>query len=154
MSPEKRNRRGRRFAIVVSRFNEDVTLGLLDGARGFLRESGCEVANEDVFYAPGAFEIPLIAKRLAKTKRFDGVICLGCVIKGDTAHFEFISLGTAVGLMQATLKTEVPITFGILTTYTDEQAQLRSRPDAHNKGIEAARACLESVELLESLPEA
>ena len=141
-----------RLAIVYSSFNEDVTSGLLKGAKGFLEKNETPVKGEDIFLAPGAFEIPLIAKKLAKTGRYDGVICLGCVIKGDTAHFEFISLGTTIGLVQASLDTEVPITFGVLTTYTEEQATLRSRDDAHNKGIEAAKACVESIQILKRIP--
>ncbi|MCM5560226.1 6,7-dimethyl-8-ribityllumazine synthase [Pleomorphomonas sp. JP5] len=134
-----------RLAVVVSRFNPEVTEGLLAGTRRELDERGVPLADADVFHAPGAFEIPLLAQTLAKTGRYAGVICLGCVIKGDTAHFEFISLGAATGLMQATLATGVPITFGILTTYTDEQALLRSRDDAANKGREAAAACVEAL---------
>jgi 6,7-dimethyl-8-ribityllumazine synthase len=140
-----------RFAMVVSRFNEEVTEGLLRGARAYLREQDVSFREEDLFRAPGAFEMPLLAQRLARQKRpdgigtaYDGVICLGCVIKGDTAHFEFISLGATVGLMQAMLASDTPISFGILTTYTDEQAAVRSADDAHNKGREAAAACLES----------
>ena len=108
----------------------------------------CEPLPSDVYEAPGAFEIPLIARELARTGQYNGVICLGCVIKGDTAHFEFISLGATLGIQMAGLETGVPITFGILTTYTDEQAIARSRDDAHNKGIEAATACLETVRTL------
>ena len=89
-----------------------------------------------------------MAQSLARSGRYDGVVCLGCVIKGDTAHFEFISLGATMGLMQATLQTEVPITSGIITTYTDEQAIARSRDDHHNKGREAAAACVDSLEVL------
>ena len=137
-----------RFAVIVSRFNEKVTGGLLNGTRQFLAEKKITLADADVFYAPGAFEIPLIAQRLARTGHYAGVICLGCVIKGDTAHFEFISLGATIGIQQASLTTGVPIAFGILTTYTDEQATARSSADAHNKGREAAAACLESAELL------
>jgi 6,7-dimethyl-8-ribityllumazine synthase len=137
-----------RFAVVVSRFNEEVTGGLLEGARRHLRERNCPVREEDLYYAPGAYELPLLAQTLARTGRYAGVICLGCVIKGDTAHFEFISLGAAVGLQQASLNTGVPIAFGVLTTYTDEQAIARSRADSHNKGIEAASACFESAALL------
>lgn len=88
--------------------------------------------------------MPLLAQTLARSGSFDVVVCLGCVIKGDTAHFEFISLGATVGLMQASLSTEVPITFGILTTYTQEQAEKRSAADAHNKGIEATAAGVEA----------
>ena len=138
----------RRIAIVVSRFNEQVTSGLLAGARAQLRESGVEVPDAAIFEAPGAFEIPLIAQTLARSGRFDGVVCVGCVIKGDTAHFEYISHAASAGLMTASLATGVPLAFGILTTYTDEQAILRSRDDAHNKGREAAAACLASLETL------
>jgi 6,7-dimethyl-8-ribityllumazine synthase len=134
-----------RIALVVSRFNEDVTFGLRDGALAYLSEQGVTVNDNHIFPAPGAFETPLLAKKLAQTGKFDGVVCLGCVIKGDTAHFEYISLGATMGLMQATLETGVPITFGILTTYTDEQASIRSRNDSHNKGREAAAACLDSL---------
>ena len=140
-----------RFALVVSQFNEEVCQGLLQGALEYLKEKGISVDAKDRFSAPGAFEIPLIAQSLAEKKQYDGVICLGCVIKGDTAHFEFISLGATLGLIQTTLKTQKPITFGILTTYTDEQALVRSRPDAHNKGREAAAACFESVQTLKKI---
>jgi 6,7-dimethyl-8-ribityllumazine synthase len=136
-----------RLALVVSQFNPEVTHGLRDGALAYLSENGVSIAPDHVYSAPGAFEIPLIAKRLAQSG-FDGVICLGCVIKGDTAHFEYISEATAHGLMQVGLETGKPITFGILTTYTDEQAILRSRRDEHNKGREAAAACLEALDTL------
>jgi 6,7-dimethyl-8-ribityllumazine synthase len=137
-----------KFAIVVSRFNAEITDGLLQGALEFLGEKGATPAPADVFKAPGAFETPLIAQNLARTGKYSGVICLGCVIKGDTAHFEFISLGATVGIMQASLATNTPISFGILTTYNDEQAEVRSTPGAHNKGREAAAACFETAELL------
>lgn len=137
-----------RFAIVVSRFNPDVTNGLLGGAKKFLAGKKIKVADSDIFAAPGAFELPLIAKKLAKKKKYSGVICLGCVIKGDTMHFEFISLAATMGILQAGLETEKPISFGVLTTVTDEQAVARSRNDAHNKGIEAANACWETASLI------
>jgi 6,7-dimethyl-8-ribityllumazine synthase len=141
-----------KLAIVVSRFNPEVTGGLLEGARATLGERGIEFQEaEDLYWAPGAFEIPLIAQTLAQTARYDGVVCLGCVIKGDTAHFEFISLGAAVGIQQATLNSQKPIAFGILTTYTDEQAILRSRSDAHNKGREATLAVIEAHETLQRI---
>lgn len=133
-----------KFAIIRSRFNEGVTGGLEQGAVAYLQEQGIPKDAHDYYLAPGAFELPLMAKLLAKTGRYDGVICLGCVIKGDTAHFEFISLGAATGLMQASLETETPIAFGVLTTYTDEQAELRSKiGSSENKGREAAAACHE-----------
>jgi 6,7-dimethyl-8-ribityllumazine synthase len=134
-----------RLAVVVSRFNPEVTGGLLSGARAWLAEHLAPVSDDDVIEASGAFELPLIAQSLARSGRYEGVICLGCVIKGDTAHFEFISLGASIGLMTATLATETPISFGVLTTYTDEQAQVRSADDAQNKGREAAAACLETA---------
>jgi 6,7-dimethyl-8-ribityllumazine synthase len=134
-----------RFAIVMSRYNDEITSGLFRGALGFLKEHGVTVREGDVFAAPGAFEIPLLARQIAKTQRYAGVICLGCVIKGDTAHFEYISEATAHGLMTASLETSTPIAFGILTTYTEEQALIRSRDDSHNKGREAANACFEAA---------
>lgn len=133
-----------KFAIIRSRFNEEVTGGLEQGAIAYLSEQGISKDACDFYLAPGAFELPLMAKLLAKTSRYDGIICLGCVIKGDTAHFEFISLGASIGLMQASLETETPIAFGVLTTYTDEQAELRSKIGSpENKGREAAAACHE-----------
>jgi 6,7-dimethyl-8-ribityllumazine synthase len=134
-----------RVAIVKSRFNEEVTGGLFRGALEYLRSQKIEFdESSQRFDAPGAFEMPLLAKALARTGKFDVVVCLGCVIKGDTAHFEFISLGATVGMMQASLETEVPVTFGILTTYDQEQARRRSADDPHNKGIEAAAAGVEA----------
>ena len=135
-----------KLALLVSRFNTDVTHGLRDGALEWLEEHG--IRDVDVFDAPGAFELPLMAQALAKTGTYEGVICLGCVVKGDTAHFEFISLGATIGIMQAQLATETPISFGVLTTYTDEQAQARSRKDVHNKGREASAACVETLAFL------
>ena len=139
-----------RLARVVSQFNPEVTNGLRDGALAYLSENGVSIESENIYSAPGAFEIPLIARRLAQSG-FDGVICLGCVIKGDTAHFEYISEATAHGLMQVGLETGKPITFGVLTTYTDEQAITRSRDDDHNKGREAAAACLGVLRTLGAL---
>lgn len=137
-----------RFAIVVSHFNPEVTNGLLEGAKRFLAEKKIKLEKGDIYSAPGAFELPLIAKKLAKKKKYSGVICLGCVIKGDTMHFEFISLAATMGILQASLETEKPVSFGVLTTLNDTQAVDRSRNDAHNKGIEAAAACWESARLL------
>ncbi len=137
-----------RIVLVVSRFNQEVTSGLKEGALKYLSEQGINVPSQNIYSAPGAFEIPLISKALAKSGMYDGVVCLGCVTKHETAHFEFVSLGATMGLMQAILDTEVPIAFGILTTYTDEQAKARSGADANNKGIEAAAACIETLETL------
>lgn len=140
-----------RIAIVVSSFNPEVTGGLLKGALDVLEANGAPVAARDIIEAPGAFELPLIAQTLARSDLYEGVVCLGCVIKGDTAHFEFISLATSLGLMTAGLATETPITFGVLTTYTDEQALVRSRDDAENKGREAAQACFATLQTLKRI---
>ncbi|MUG89397.1 6,7-dimethyl-8-ribityllumazine synthase [Bombella sp. ESL0385] len=136
-----------KLALLVSRFNPDVTGGLRDGALEWLKERGID-ESVDIYEAPGAFELPIMAQHLARKGIYEGVICLGCVIKGDTAHFEFISLGATIGIMQAQLETNVPVSFGILTTYTEDQAVTRSRSDEHNKGREAAAACVETVAFL------
>ncbi|AOX17834.1 6,7-dimethyl-8-ribityllumazine synthase [Kozakia baliensis] len=146
VAPDLRLSPAPKLALLVSRFNTEVTHGLRDGALAWLAEH--DIHDVDIFDAPGAFELPLMSQTLAKSGHYEGVICLGCVIKGDTAHFEFISLGATVGLMQAQLNTEVPIAFGVLTTYNDEQARTRSRDDVHNKGREASAACVESLAFL------
>jgi 6,7-dimethyl-8-ribityllumazine synthase len=138
----------RRFAIVVSRFNEEITQGLLTGAREALREAGVRDDEVSIFHVPGAFEIPLAAKRAASSGQFAAVICLGCLIKGDTMHFEYIAEAVSHGTMQVGLETGVPVAFGILTTLTDEQAELRAAPGPGNKGREAAQAALEMATLL------
>ena len=140
-----------RVAIVVSRFNTDVTSGLRKGALAYLSEQGIEVAQDNIIDAPGAFEIPLIAQALAQSGAFDGVVCLGCVVKGETAHFEYISESASKGLMNASLKTGIPLSFGILTTYSQDDAVVRSGDDAHNKGREAAAACVESIQVLRQI---
>jgi len=142
---------GCRFAIVVSRFNPEITDGLLAGAREALSEA--EVRDDDVTLVrvPGAFELPIAAQRLAESGRFDAVICLGCLIKGDTMHFEYIADAATRGLAEVGLATGVPVTFGVLTTLTDEQAEVRARPDEGNKGREAAVAAVEMATLLRSI---
>jgi 6,7-dimethyl-8-ribityllumazine synthase len=139
---------GYRFAIVASRFNESITGGLLEGARAALASAG--VRDEDIttVQVPGAFEIPLTARVLAAGGRFDAVICLGCLIKGDTMHFEYIASAAAHGIMDAGLATGIPITFGVLTTLTDAQAEARAAEGPENKGGEAARAAVEMATLL------
>jgi len=142
---------GCRFAIVVSRFNPEITDGLLAGAREALSEA--EVRDEDVTLVrvPGAFELPIAAQRLAESGRFDAVVCLGCLIKGDTMHFEYIADAATRGIAEVGLATGVPVTFGVLTTLTDEQAEVRARPDKNNKGREAATAAVEMATLLRAI---
>lgn len=136
------------IAILKSRFNSEICDGLLRGAQLVL-EGKAEVK---VFDAPGAFELPLLAQELALSGKFDGIVALGAVIQGDTAHFEHISTATAQALMQVGLATRVPVAFGVLTTYTEDQALLRSHPDSpENKGREAAHAVLLTVETLRAI---
>ncbi len=137
-----------RFAIVVSRFNEEITRGLLSGARAGLRDAGVRDDAVSVFDVPGAFEIPLAAKQAAVSGRYAAVICLGCLIQGDTMHFEYIAEAASHGIMQVGLETGVPVAFGVLTTLTDAQAQERAAPGAGNKGREAAQAAIEMVRVL------
>jgi 6,7-dimethyl-8-ribityllumazine synthase len=142
---------GMRIAIVVSRFNEAITGALLDGARRALSDRG--VADDDVTVAwvPGAFELPLVAKRLATNGRHDGVVCLGAVIRGDTPHFDYVAGEASRGLQQAALDTGVPIVFGVLTTDTMQQAQDRVGGCEGHKGEEAALTAVEMIELLRRL---
>jgi 6,7-dimethyl-8-ribityllumazine synthase len=142
---------GYRFAIVVSRFNDEITGGLLAGARDTLAEAGVSPADVTTVEVPGAFEIPLTAQRLAESKRFHAVICLGCLIKGDTMHFEYIASAASQGIMNAGLATGVPIAFGVLTTLTDEQAAMRAGAGPGNKGREAALAAIEMATLFTAI---
>ena len=146
-----RHAAGLRFAVVVSRFNEEVTAGLLDGALDTLEQA--EVSRDDITIVrvPGAFEIPLAAFRLAETGQFDAVITIGCLIKGDTMHFEYIAEACAHGIQQAASATGVPVAFGVLTVLTDEQAVARSAPGPENKGREAALAAIEMATLLSQI---
>jgi 6,7-dimethyl-8-ribityllumazine synthase len=142
---------GGRFAIVVSRFNEEITSGLLSGARTTLLEAGVGGDHLTVIHVPGAFELPVAALRAAQTGQFDAVICLGCLIKGDTMHFEYIAEATSQGIMTVSVSTGVPIAFGVLTTMTDEQAEARSAPGDQNKGREAALAAIEMATLFKRM---
>ena len=139
---------GCRFGIVVSRFNPEVTIGLLRGARTALAEAGVADGDISVVHVPGAFEIPLAALKLAQSKRIDAVITLGCLIKGDTMHFEYIAAAASQGIMNVMTATGVPVAFGVLTTLTDEQAAERAADDPNNKGREAALAAIEMATLL------
>lgn len=130
-----------KFAIVVSDFNREITSRLLEGALTVLKEA-------TVVHVPGAFEIPLVAKRLALTKKYDAIVALGCVIRGDTIHFDVICHTTADSLQKISLETGVPITSGILMAENEEQAMARSGGDVANRGSEAAEAALQLTETL------
>ncbi len=142
---------GCRFAIVVSRFNSEITEGLLRGAQQTLSDAAVRETDVTIVRVPGAFEIPVTAMRLAETGMYDAVICIGCLIKGDTMHFEYIASAASHGIMEAAAATGVPIAFGVLTTLTDEQAEARSGDGRDNKGREAALAAIEMATLFRQL---
>ena len=134
-----------RLAVVVSRFNEDVTRRLLRGALSALEEHS--VQDPDVYWVPGALELPVTALALAERGNHDAIVCLGCVIRGETYHFELVAGQSAAGIMQVQLDTGVPVTFGVLTTEDKDQAMARSGPK-NNKGADAAEAAIEMANLL------
>ncbi|WP_456342928.1 6,7-dimethyl-8-ribityllumazine synthase [Thermovibrio sp.] len=142
--------KGLRFAIAVSRFNSFITERLLEGALDCLLRHGCSEEDIEVFKAPGAFELPLLAKRLAKMD-YDAVIVLGAVIRGETPHFDYVAAEVSKGVAAVSLETEKPVIFGVLTTDTVEQAIDRAGAKAGNKGWEAALAAIEMVNLLKGM---
>ncbi|RMA97064.1 6,7-dimethyl-8-ribityllumazine synthase [Hydrogenothermus marinus] len=142
---------GLNFAIVVGRFNSLITEKLLEGAIDCIERHGGNIDNITVVRVPGSFEIPLIAKKLAKTKKYDAIICLGAVIRGSTPHFDFVANETTKGIAQVSLETEVPISYGILTTDTIEQAIERAGTKMGNKGFDAALTAIEMVNVLKEI---
>lgn len=139
-----------RIAIVVSRFNDFVTDRLLAGAQEVLHEAGLSDADVDVLRVPGAFELPIAAQRAAETGRVAAVVCLGCLIRGATPHFDYISSACAHGITAAAAATGVPMAFGVLTTNSVEEALERAGPGRDNKGREAAQAALDMARLFEA----
>jgi 6,7-dimethyl-8-ribityllumazine synthase len=137
-----------KIAIVVSRFNETITNALLSGSRKGLEEAGIPEKSIQVFEVPGAFEIPLTALEIARSKVYQGIICLGAVIRGETSHFDYVCLAVTKGVLHAQLETGIPISFGVLTTDTIEQALARAGNNSENKGYEAAKVVVEMVELM------
>jgi len=137
-----------KFAVVVSRFNELITERLLEGARDTLRRCGGAEGNIDVARVPGSFELPIVARTLAASGKYAGVICIGCVIRGATDHYDYVCSQTASGIMRAGLDTDVPVIFGVLTTDTLEQAMERAGSKGGNKGSEAMMAAIEMANLL------
>lgn len=140
--------KGMKFGIAASRFNDFICGRLIEGAVDALTRAGADDKDIRIFKVPGAFELPLIAKKMAKTGQFDAVICLGAVIRGATPHFEYISAEVTKGIAAVGLDTEVPIAFGVLTTDTIEQAIERAGTKAGNKGWDAAMTAIEMVDLL------
>jgi 6,7-dimethyl-8-ribityllumazine synthase len=139
---------GARFAVVASRFNELMSKPLVEGAMDALRQCGLPPEAIETVWVPGAFELPLVCKKLAESKRFSGVIALGCVVKGATPHFDYVCSNAAAGIARVSYETGVPVIFGVLTTNTLEQATERSGTKAGNKGRDAAMAAVEMATLL------
>jgi len=145
---------GMRVAVVASRFNDDVTKLLLDGALRELADMGLELDSVPVVWVPGAFEIPLVAKRLAESGERDAVICVGAVIRGDTPHFDYVAGECAAGISRVALDSGIPVAFGVLTTDDRDQAFARAGGAEGNKGAEAAATAVEMVDLLRQLGKA
>lgn len=142
---------GARYAVVAARFNEAITQRLLDGALDAFARHGADVDEVDTIWCPGAFEIPLAAQAAAESGRYDAVVCLGAVIRGATAHFDYVASGVTSGCQQVALSTGIPVLFGVLTVDTLDQAWERAGTKAGNKGAEAAAGAIEMVNLLQSM---
>lgn len=140
--------KGLKVGIVVGRFNDLITMRLLDGAKDALKRHGVEQDDVDLAFVPGAFELPLIAKKMAMSKKYDAVITLGAVIRGATPHFDYVCSEAAKGVAQASYQSEVPVIFGVLTTETIEQAIERAGTKAGNKGWEAATSAIEMANMM------
>jgi len=145
------NAKGKKFAIVVSRFNELISNQLLNGANDCLMRHGADDKDIKVYWVPGSFEIPLTAKKIALTKKFDAVICLGAVIRGATPHFEYIAAEVSKGIANVGLETGIPVVFGIITSDSMEQALERAGVKAGNKGWDAALTAIEMSDLMNKI---
>jgi 6,7-dimethyl-8-ribityllumazine synthase len=146
--------KGKRFGIVVSRFNDFITEKLLSGALDALNRTGVKDADIDILKVPGAFEIPLAAKKMAGLQRYDALICLGAVIRGATPHFDYVSAEVSKGVAQVSLDAEIPVIFGVVTTDTIEQAIERAGAKSGNKGWSAAMTAIEMASLMDGLVKA
>ncbi len=142
---------GLRFAIVVSRFNDFITKPLVDGALECLKRHGADLKSVDVIWCPGAFEIPLVCKQAAQSGRYDAIIALGAVIRGATAHFDYVAGQSAAGVAAVALDSGIPVTNGIITVDTIEQAIERAGTKAGNKGVDAALGAIEMANLLAAM---
>ena len=142
---------GQKIGIIIGRFNEFIGGKLLSGALDALKRHGVEEDNVEILWVPGAFEIPLAAKLMAKSKKYDAVICLGAVIRGSTPHFDYVASEVSKGIASVSLETEVPVIFGVLTTDSIEQAIERAGTKAGNKGFEAAVTAIEMINLIKQL---
>lgn len=140
-----------KFAIIASRFNEFINRKLIDGALDCLKRHGADESNIDLIWVPGAFEIPLTAKKIALLNKYDAIICVGAVIRGATPHFDYVSAEVSKGIASVSIETGKPVIFGVLTTDSIEQAIERAGTKAGNKGWEAALSAIEMVNLLNNL---
>ena len=143
--------KGKKFAIVVSRFNDFISKRLLEGAIDTLMRHGVKDSEIEAVWVPGAFEIPVVANKIAKSKKFDAVICIGAVIKGSTPHFEYVAGEAAKGVAKVSLDTGIPVIFGVITAENLEQAIERAGTKDGNKGRDAAISAIEMVNLLENI---
>lgn len=143
--------KGKRFGIVASRFNDFITDRLVGGAVDALTRSGAKDADIDLVKVPGAFEIPMVAQRMAKSKKYHAIVCLGAVIRGSTPHFDYVCAEASKGIAHVSMETQVPVIFGILTTDTIEQAIERAGTKAGNKGWSAAVSAIEMANLMEAV---
>jgi len=143
--------KGLKFGLVISRFNEFISKKLLEGAQDALLRHGVNQEDIEIAWVPGSFEIPLIAKKLAQTKRYDAVICLGAVIRGGTPHFEYIAAEVSKGIAKVSLDTGLPVIYGVITPDTLEQAIERAGTKRGNKGFEAAVSAIEMANLVKSI---
>jgi len=143
--------KGLKFGLVVSRFNEFITKKLLDGAQDALLRHGVNREDIEIAWVPGSFEIPLIAKKLAQTKRYDAVICLGAVVRGGTPHFEYLAAEVSKGIAKVSLDTGLPVIYGVITADTLEQAIERAGTKMGNKGFDAAVTAIEMANLLKGI---
>ena len=143
--------KGLKFGVVVTRFNEFITKKLLEGAQDALLRHGVSEEDIDVAWVPGSFEIPLVAKKLAQTKKYDAVICLGAVVRGATPHFEYIAAEVTKGIAKIGLEIGLPVTYGVITADTLEQAIERAGTKAGNKGFDAAVDAIEMANLLKNI---
>ncbi len=143
--------RGKRFAIIVSRFNEAISVRLLEGAMDCLKRHNTADGNIDIFWVPGSFEIPLVARRVAQQRMHDAVICLGALIRGDTPHFDYIASEVTKGVARIMYETDVPAVFGVITADSMDQAIERAGGKAGNKGWQAALSALEIADLFSKL---
>ncbi len=144
---------GKKFCIVLSRFNDFITSRLLGGAQDTFARHGVSMDDVDIVKVPGSFEIPPVAKRLAESGKYDAVVCLGAVIRGDTPHFEYVASEAAKGVAQAAMSSDVPVIFGVITSDTIEQAIERAGTKAGNKGAAAAASAIEMANLFGKLSE-